>query len=242
MKDLPYIERFGGLKKDDTVTCLEDPAFMPNACLLEAVTPFGGYYNEVPGATKPLYFFIVLDDFYPYEEIIRATRAVEKRLGYNIDAVAGIISIFNQHCHIIRIRDLKKYEDIATIQQLYADQKLKFKKQIKKVINEKVIVNLQKFFYLEPVGNNMFFDHIQPHHGYFPIPYGMEFDTFYALTREVKFDTSLLFFDAALAWYVEDRKIHEMVRIYRENLTMEKLEAIRDRYLLLLSQKRVPVV
>ncbi|MDY0342528.1 MAG: hypothetical protein RBR28_03090 [Lentimicrobium sp.] len=242
MKDVPFIERFGGLKKDDTVTCLEDPAFMPNACLLEAVAPFCGYYNEVPGAIKPLYFFIVLDDFHPHEEVIRATLTVEKELGYHIDAVSGTISIFDHHCHIIRIRNLRQYKDIVKIQQLYAGHGLKFKKQIKKAVDEKAVVNLQKFFYLEPIEDGMFFDHIQPHHGYFPIPKSMDFDVFCSLTREVKFDTSLLFFDAALAWYVEDGKIIEMIRIYREYLTTEKLAAIRDRYLMLIKQKHIPEV
>lgn len=239
-ENVPFIERFGGLKKDDTVTCLLDPAFMPNACLLEAVAPFSGYYNEVPGANKPLYFFIVLDDFYPHEEIIRATQVVKKGLGYPIDAASGLISIFDQCCHIIRIRDLRHYNDIAKIQQLYAENGLKFKKQFKKVEAEKAIVNLQKFFYLEPIEDGLFFDHIQPHHGYFPIPHSMDFDALCALTREVKFDTSLLLFDAALAWYFQDGNINEMIRIYRENLTPEKLSAIRDRYLKLLNQKIIP--
>ena len=240
MKNVPFIERFGGLKKDDTVTCLEDPAFMPNACLLEAVKPFGGYYNEVPGAVKPLYFFIVLDDFHPHEEIIKASHAVEKGLGYHIDAASGVLTIFDQFCHIIRIRDLREYNDIVKIQQLYAENGLKFKKRIRKVEGEKAITNLQKFLYLEPIEDGMFFDHLQPHHGYFVIPRSVDFEAFIKLTHEVKFDTSLLFFDAAMAWYVQDGKIIELVRIYREHLTQEKLAAIRDRYLMLLQQKRVP--
>ena len=234
MENSKVIERFGGLKKEEKVTCLEDPNFMPNACLLEAISPFSGYYNEVPGAAKPLYFFIVLDDFYPHEEVIRATFEVEKGLGYDIDAASGILELFDQRCHIIRIRDLKAYNDIVRIQRLYSENGLRFKKRKRKVLAEQGIVNLQKFFSLQPLGDDLYFDHIQPHHGYFTIPRAVSFDDFLKLTKEVKFDTSLLFFDAASAWYYQDRKVIEMVRVYRENLTIERLKAIRSGYLKLL--------
>ena len=76
----------------------------------------------------------------------------------------------------------------------------------------------------------------QPHHGYFIIPRLIEWKSFKELTKTVKYEKNLLFFDAATAYFYEGAKINDMIRIYRENLNIDILRAIRNRYLKLLAK------
>jgi hypothetical protein len=98
------------------------------------------------------------------------------------------------------------------------------------------MIRLEKFFYLEKTEEDIYIDKMQLHHGYFVIPEAISWKKFVALTNEVRYDTDLIFFDAAQAFIFEQNNIIDLVRIYRENLTLEKLKAIRDRYLKLFGQ------
>lgn len=231
MEKSAVIERFGGLVKEESLTCLDDKSMMPHACMLEAIAPFSGYYNDVRGAMKPIYLFLVLDGHYPLEKIIRATLAIHLKIKKPFDAAAGSVTLFGHTCEVIRIRDLKHFDDIRELQVLYAEHGFNYRKKMRKISNDKGIIKLRKFFYLEPAGDGLYIDRAQPHHAYFTIPRALEFEEFREVTKEAKYDTGILYFDAAYAWFYEDKGIKEMVRVYRENLTLDKLKAIRDRYL-----------
>jgi hypothetical protein len=100
--------------------------------------------------------------------------------------------------------------------------------------DEKALISLSKLFWLEPVGDLMFMDSSQAHHGYFILPRYVSWVEFKKLSKEAKYDTSILFFDAATAFVYENGGITDLVRVYKENLTIENLAAIRNRYLNLL--------
>jgi len=234
MEKLQVIEKFGGLLKEEPLSCVNDEMFLPNACLLEAVSPFLGYYSQVRGAVKPTYFYIILDGHYSVEQITRATLNIKKFFNHPFDASAGNIRVFDHHHRAIRIRNLEEFGQIGLLQKFYKEEGFAFHKKIKAFVNENALISLSKLFYLEPVGDLLFLDTSQPHHGYFIIPHHVPWQEFKELTKEVKFDTSLLFFDAATAFLYENHGITDLVRIYREKLTIEKLDAIRNRYLQLL--------
>jgi hypothetical protein len=227
-------EKFGGLLKEEPLSCLDDNMLLPNTCVLESVSPFHGYYNEVPGSVKPLYLYLMLEGSFTFEKILRATLNIKRHFKHPFDAVIGFVTLFGQQNQAIRIRDLEEFSHIGLLQKAFIDEGIEFKRKIRKIENEPALINLTKFFYLEPIGELMFFDKSQPHHGYFIIPGHIEWEEFKEMTREVKYDTSLLFFDAATAFFYENKRITEIVRIYRENLTVDKLMAIRERYLKLM--------
>ncbi|MHC1776887.1 MAG: hypothetical protein AB9834_15900 [Lentimicrobium sp.] len=227
-------EKFGGLLKEEPVSCLDHSILLPDTCVLEAVSPFLGYYNEVPGSVKPLYLYMVLDGHCTFEKTMRATHNIKRYFKHSFDAVAGTVSLFGQQNPVIRIRNLDEFSHIGLLQKAFLDEGLVFKKKIRKIVSENALISLTKFFYLEPAGELMYFDKSQPHHGYFIIPRYVAWEDFKELTKEVKYETSLLYFDAATAYFCENKGITEIVRIYRENLTVEKLKAIRDRYLKLM--------
>ncbi len=227
-------EKFGGLLKEEPLSCLDDSILLPNTCVLEAIAPFLGYYNEVPGSSRPLYLYLILEGTCTFEKVLRATLNIKKRFEYPFDAVAGTVTLFGLQNPAIRIRNLAEFAHIGLLQKAYLDEGIVFKRKIRKVNNETALINLAKFFYLEPIGELAFMDKSQPHHGYFIIPRYIAWDEFKELTKEVKFDTSLLLFDSVTAFFYDNQSITELIRVYRENLTNDMLMAIRDRYLKLL--------
>jgi len=231
MEENPILEKFGGLMKEEPLSCFDDESLLPNTCVLESVMPFSGYYSELPGSDKPQYLYLMLEETCPLEKVMRSTMRIRAYFNHPFDAVAGMVHIFGQHYPVIRIRNLENFGHLRVLQQHYQNEGLVFRKRIKKFSNEPALICLSKFFYLEPVGELMFLDKSQAHHGYFLIPRYLAWDEFGQITREVKYDTSLLYFDAATAFFYENHNISEMVRIYREQLTIEKLAAIRARYM-----------
>ncbi len=227
-------EKFGGLLKEETLTCIDNSLLMPNTCVLESVNPFSGYYNEVTGAEKPLYLYLVLEGSCSFEKTLRAAANIKKNFGFPFDAASGSVTLFGIHHPVIRIRNLQEFGHIALLQQAFLDEGMQFIRKTRKVEQVEAQIHLTKFFYLEPIGEMMFIDKSQAHHGYFIIPRYVGWDDFRDLTREVKFDAGLQIFDAATACYFENHTIFEMVRIYRENLNAEMLAAIRQRYLKLM--------
>ena len=41
------IEYFGGITKEEPLSCVENDLLLKNTCVLEAVSPFFGYYSPV---------------------------------------------------------------------------------------------------------------------------------------------------------------------------------------------------
>ncbi len=228
------IERYGGITKEEPLSCVDNDILMSNTCVLEAVSPFFGYYSQVQYSTRPQILYLVSADFVSLETLLRTTLKVQKQVKYHIDAVTGTVSLFNQTCHVIRFLNIPNYDKIATLQKVYLEHGITYKKKVKSFQNEMAMIKLRRFFNLIPVGEGIYLEEGHPNFGYFAIPEFIGWEDFKKLTTEVRFDTDLLYFDAATAYFYENGSITDLVRIYRENLTADRLKAIKDRYIKLI--------
>lgn len=235
MKPNNTIERYGGIIKKEPLSCIENELILKETCVVEAVSPYFGYYYEVKSSMQPHMVYFVLNGYYTLEHLTRATSKIQKKVNFPIDAATGFISLLNQTCYVIRFLNLRNYNHIKMIQQYYMDEGLLFKKKKLKLENQMALIKLRRFFKLKNIGNGLYMDQNQESTGYFVIDSNIEWEQFKQLTQEVKRNTKLLFFDAARAYIYEERQITDMVRIYRENLTHETLETIKERYLKVMS-------
>jgi hypothetical protein len=230
------IERFGGLLKEEPLSCVEKEFRITNTCLLESISPFAGYYPH-KGGTQPHYLYVMLDGKPTYWKVALAVESIKKQVDYPFDGVFTEINLpGDRSCFAIRVRDLEEYNQIYDLQKRFQHEGLELKKGTYRVDAESALIRLEKFYYMEPWGEGMFLGRQQLHHGYFIIPNTMEWPEFKELTKQVTMDTSLLYFDAALGYFYEDKKIINIVRIYREQLTRDRLKAIKDKYLSLLGK------
>lgn len=230
MANNEVIELYGGVTKEEPLSCVDNDLLLKNTCVLEAVSPYFGYYNQAQHNTTPHMLYSVLDGYYSMEKLMRATANIQQKVSFPVDAVTGNITMFNQTCYVIRLLNLSNYSHIRMLQEKYIDEGLVFKKKTKPFQNEMGMIKLRRFFSLIPIGDGLYFEQDQPNFGYFELPHHISWDDFKKLTIEVKYNTELLYFDAATAFFYHNRKITDLVRIYRENLTDERLKAIRDRY------------
>lgn len=225
-------EIFGTLTKQEPLSCVESDLLIAESCVVEAVSPFYGYYENFAKGSKPLYLYLMLENGHSFQEIQAAIFSVKKTASFDFDAVKGSIQVadsMNNDC--IRVRKLERYTQIAELQQLFKEEGIRFKKRNRSFENLPGLIHLDKFFYVEDWGNGMYFDHQVAHHGYFEINKNLSWQEFVSLTKEVKYDTNLLFFDAALACFYNRNEIKYLVRIYKENLDRMQLQAVKDRYL-----------
>jgi hypothetical protein len=231
MENIQVIERFGELTKEEPVSSLGEDLIIPGTIVLEAISPYFGYYNDAPMADKEPYLFFILEECHSIYDIVRATQEVRKQVNFDFQADLGSLQLQNNTQPVIRIRDCAKYCRIRRIQQLFEAEGIRSKRGGKKTDRQMALIRLQKFFYLEVLGDGLFLDATDPNKGYFALPRFMDWQGFKHLTTEAKYDTSILFFDAAQALYFENKAIVDLARVYREHLSVEKLREIRERYL-----------
>ncbi|HOI32136.1 MAG: hypothetical protein PHG67_11860 [Bacteroidales bacterium] len=238
MKQKIIQEYIGSLTKEETLRSLESDLLIKDSCVLESVNPFFGYYADAPNIQKPQYLYFILDEPVDFMELQRIILEVNKKSKLTVDAVWASITVpSNQKMHALRVRNLPQYNQISILQQHYREAGLPLKKHNKGMLLDHALIHLEKFFYLEEQGNGLFFDAYQAYHGYFIIPEFIGWTEFKRLTAEAKYDISILNFDAARASVFKGNDILELVRIYREDIDLDKLRSIRERYYHLLNLK-----
>ena len=233
------IERFCELTKEEPVSTLSADLLLPDTVVYEAVSPFFGYYDDTPLSERNSILYLMLETCYSVNTVIRAVNNIRKRISYSLTADTGTIVISNQKIHIIRIKDIDKHCRIKHLQKCFIDEGISLTAAFRRVENVMALISLQKFQSLIQVGDGLYLDNEDPNKGYFEIPEFLSWDEFKDVTREAKFDTSILYFDAAQAVLIEKGRVTDLVRIYREHLAEEKLVAIRDRYLKILRDKAI---
>jgi hypothetical protein len=228
------IEKFGGLIKEEPLTSLQDDILLSGTVVLESVSPFFGYYNFEPQAVKPRYLYCPLSGYFSFETITRATQQIRKSFHSPFDSVTGNITLHGISSQVIRMRNLENYNHISILQRLYLDEGISFSRKFRKVDDEMCMIKLRKFFFLESVGDDVFIDKGQPHHAYFVIPEQIGWEQFKKLTDQVKYDPNYFYFDGAIAFLYDQGEIKDLIRIYRENFTLDEVKEIKTKYLALI--------
>ncbi len=239
MKNPRIIERFGALTKEEKLSTVDLGLSTNKYQVYESRAPFFNYYEDSPGFELGTHLYLELDGYHSFETILRATLEVRKSVQFKFFATLGYITYQNTTYEVIRLLGLNSYDHVAELQELYETQGVKFKKIHTRLADQMVVIRLEKFFHLNEVENGVyFFDEVQPNIGYFMVPDYISWDKFKKLTEEVKFETSLLFFDAATAYFYQNRQIVNIVRVFKNDNSLEKLIPIRERYLKLLESGR----
>ncbi len=145
------IERFGGLLKEESLSCIENDILLKDTCVLESVSPFFGYYEEKGAGSKPMYLYFMLDDHHTVEEILRSVNEIKKVEGFIFDAVHAEITLPGYPAvSAIRIRDLANYNQIAKLQENFMKYGLHFKKKSRSLEKDMSLIRLEKFLSLTP--------------------------------------------------------------------------------------------
>lgn len=230
MEQNKRFEVFGTLTKTETVFTI-DQKNLPGTLVFEALKPFPGYYDDLPQSAKPVYLYLALQEQYPLEDILRASQKIQDNFQSPFDAGKGFLHIYDEKYDVLRVRHLKDYNLLEKLQRSFEDQGIRFLRKVKKLSNEVVKIRIIKFFSLEEVAENIFLDTREENHAYIKIPQHLNWDDFQMLTNKVKYNWMESKFDAAKGALYYDGELHEVVRIYSDQLGTEYLKGIRKLYL-----------
>lgn len=228
-----FIETLGNIIKEELLHSLTE-GIVPHTLVLENREAFPGYYHNMPGTAPPHSIFLITKHAHSREEVTRATQAIKKKSGLELDASTGQIHLRHETLSCIRLLSLQAYSIIPQTQLDFESMGFlpaKFEK-----INSLGLIKVKKFFRFEPVATDTYLDTLQPHTAFFRIPEEVSWDLFVELARQVKNNWTGPVFDAALASAYIGREVHDLVRVYSRELTPETLFAVRDAFIFAISR------
>jgi hypothetical protein len=215
-------------KKEFLVTAEKN--VLPGSFVITIWRPFHGLQDKMPLRNIPDFYFMVMKEEYPLDEIVTASEKIKLKSGQSFDAVVGNIYIAGETHPVIRIKIFDKDFLIKDIQQLFTD--LGFQMLMNRIfIKERGVIKLKKYFMLEEVGRGVYFDRKTPELAYFSIPHQIEWDLFEEITKRIKVNVALGDFDTAIgAFYIGD-KVEYIIRVLKIQRSLDIIELLKQDYL-----------
>jgi hypothetical protein len=224
-------ERYGSLRKIEPLKQILDDSIVPGTLAFECPEPFPGYYNMQEKQTVPLYVYFVLDDYMHLDDFLAISPKVISQIGEKCSTTLAAFSIDDLKFYAIRVKDLDDYGKLRDLQEAYVKEGVIFKKASKKYAKvDDVHIRIKKFFKMSSPEEGYFIDQFDKHTGYFAISEHLSLDEFVPIAKKVSYNIDVIDFDAALATYYEDFRVHDMVRIYTESISIDLLKQIRSEY------------
>ncbi len=199
--------------------------------VLEAFDPFPGYHGTtVPDKDTPHALYAITRSKYTEEKIIRVTQKIKSEKQLDFDGTPGMVTLYNMLNPCLRLKDVGLYEDVPGILKAYEDEGIEFMSN-RKIEPYSGIIKVKKYFLVEVISDSIFLDAEIPKMFYFSIPSQLRFNQFEKITIELKQNMDDPNFDAALGTIYRKSGLVDLIRIYADNYTPEKLEHIRSRYI-----------
>jgi hypothetical protein len=222
------IKATGTITKEEILTDI-DHNIMPNTLVLESSQPFPGYHgSNLPEESLPNIIYLVTDQRYDGEEILRAAKKIKPVFPKKFDASYGKAELYSVPYHFIRIRNLSCFDCIAGLQEEFVKEGIIFMK--KKPVSAEALIKIQKFFQIEKIDDHLYRDLEDPLMFYFEIPDKPDWQFFKKITVYVRSNIDNYTFDAAIAVVYHD-EILDLVRIFAKDITIDQLHFIRRKYL-----------
>ncbi|HOY31370.1 MAG TPA: hypothetical protein PKW80_05790 [Bacteroidales bacterium] len=220
---------YGNLVKVENLWCLSELG-IPQTCLLESLDAFPGYYGDAPKINVPKFVYIMLGEKYSLEQITRVSQKVKESYTHDFDAAFCEISMRTQTCCAIRISNINDYSLIKSLQETYRDNGMVLKKKIKNIENKPALINIRKFFRLQPFPGGVYIDTERPDISYFAIPAEISWDELKQHIDLLRNNWNGKSFDAAKAFIYKDTGITDLIRIFSKENNESFTRSIRDKY------------
>ena len=218
----------GTVTKKDWII-LNDRIDDKSALVFISEHPYSGYYGTtVPDKKEPQSMYLVTDQDYTDDQIIRSIQAVKTHFEYAFDAVPGTISFLNKHLGIIRFRCVS-YEHVPLLIAAFRQEGIVFM-QHRNFPHFEGIIKVTKYFKTMEEEEGIFIDLENPYLAYLHIDKPLSWDVFEKINRDVSNNITEFSFDAALATMYNEYGIIDFVRIYDEKRSLDKLRTIYKKF------------
>jgi hypothetical protein len=226
MSDRIIIETIGTIEKKEML----GPVGY-SQLVLESFHPYPGYHGTtIPDSDRPKSLFIITRSKYTEEKIIRATLKIKNEKNFTYDGTPGMVTLYNMLNPCIRLKDVAQYEDVPLILKAYEDEGIEFMSN-RKIEPFSGIIKVKKYFLIEQLTPTTFVDAEDPKVHYFNIPCQLRWPQFEKMTLDIKRNLEDPDFDAALGTIYRKTGLIDIIRIYDDHCTPERLDMIMGRYL-----------
>jgi len=199
--------------------------------VLEAFQPFPGYHGTtVPDHDRPNSLFAITRSKYTEEKVIRVIQKIKNNKQFSFDATPGMVTLYNMLNPCIRFKDLNSYEEMPPILKAFEDDGIEFMSN-RKIEPFSGIIKVKKYFLVEVLSDYIFKDVDEPLMHYFTIPVQLRFNQFEKITIDLKHNMEDPNFDVALGTIFRKSGLIDVIRVYDDKCSPEKLELIRTKYL-----------
>jgi hypothetical protein len=199
--------------------------------VLEAFEPFPGYEGKTKtDQDKPNCLFAITRSKYTEEKIIRVIQKVKNDYNYSFDATPGMVTLYNMLNPCVRFKDLKSYDEVPAILKAFEADGIEFmsNRNVEPFVG---IIKVKKYFLVEVLSDYLYKAVDEPQIYYFTIPVQLRFSQFEKMTADVKQNLQNANFDAALGTIFRKTGLIDIIRIFDENCSQEKIDVIRNKYL-----------
>jgi hypothetical protein len=224
--------------KDKVYGCIYKKEFLrtveknilPGSFVMKIWRPFHGLQDKMPLRNIPEFYFMVMDEDYPLDDIIMAAEKIIVNFDQPFDAVEGNIYVAGVTYPVIRIKLFDPNLMIRDIQQLFADQGFNISMN-KLEIKEKGVIKLKKYFNLDEVDMGIYFDKKIPELSYFRLPHQIEWDLFEEITKRIMVNVALGDFDTALGAFHIGEQVEYIIRVLKAQRNLKGIKLIKQDYL-----------
>ena len=200
--------------------------------VLEAYQPFPGYHGTtVPDKDTPKSLFAITRSKYTEEKLIRVTQKIKNERKMLFDATPGMVTLYNMLNPCIRFKHLNSYTEVPEILRAFAEEGIEFMSN-RNIEPYSGIIKVKKYFLVEVISPSIFLDAEDPNMFYFSIPVQLRFNQFEKITLDLKQNLEDSNFDAALGTIYRKSGLIDLIRIYADKCTPERLDLIRSKYIL----------
>ncbi len=224
------IFRFGTLMKEEQVQPVNDK-IIPGTMVLETPEPFPGYleyYSETPHDPRPLFIYLGLHEENHYEDIARASAQIHKKTDIRFSSAFGSISIKYDMYKVLRLRYLSSFDDVMPLQELFAQEGIRFRRPMTPKGSQKGLIRLKKMFQLEKLGDGMYRSANERKMAYFSLPEKVSWNQFEELVARVRHNWHQDLVDFALGSFYHYEGIEDMVRVYCKNQRPELVAELKQ--------------
>lgn len=225
MKREVIIETIGTIEKKESLVPVKYKYLV-----LETLSPYPGYHGTtVPDSDKPSSLYFITRSRYMEEKVIRITQKIKKERKMTFDGSPGMVNLYNMLNPCIRIKDVKSYDEAEDILNAYNEEGIEFM-NYRKVEPYSGIIRVKKYFILEAVTDCTYDDVEDKAMHYFTIQMPLRWSQIEKITLEIKRNLENPNFDAALGSFYRKTGLVDVIRIYDEKCTPERLKTIRTKY------------
>jgi hypothetical protein len=199
--------------------------------VLEAFFPYPGYYGTtIPDHDTPKSLYAITRSKYTEEKVIRVTQKIKSDHDFKFDGTPGMVTLYNMLNPCIRFKEIASYDKVPAILKAYENEGIEFmgNRNIEPFTG---IIKVKKYFLIEAISDYAFKDSEVANVYYFSIPVQLRFNQFEKITVELKHSLDNPRFDAALGTIFRKSGLVDLIRIYDDKCTPERLDMIRNKYI-----------